>query len=316
MLHRAGLSKSQRHTVFFNAGAVYGAPKIEKVLKHMFKNVVEEDTREGKFANLHRNPAPEDKKPPFKKKWFPRSKRGALMADGAGDEGDEDPAREDEDADEDESEGEDDADDASLSIDELKEAWAEKWSAKSKVALQKKSRGFLKGKLGEARQSSKDDPRKKKSICSSCGNRGHWKGDTECPKVKDGTDKAHVPKKVNDSHFAHFVGGTSASPSSATAFAASCRIHLGEPGQALKVPAGKMVNLVGMVDRPVPERLPKSVPKSFGPDNPLPDRLSSSSSANAGMPDGRKRDANAAALLITPVEIEIKKAFDKERKLT
>ncbi|CAE8613639.1 unnamed protein product, partial [Polarella glacialis] len=173
MLNRAGLSKSQRHTVFFNAGAVYEALQIEKVLK---------------------------------------SRHGALMADGAEEEGeeeDEDLEQEfDEDGDEGESDDADEADeDASLTASELQEAWAAGWQAKSKTAFQRKNRGFVKGKPGEATQSSQDDPRKKNSICSSCGNKGHWKGDIECPKVKDGTDKAHVPKRVNDSHFAHFIGG-------------------------------------------------------------------------------------------------------------
>ena len=37
------------------------------------------------------------------------------------------------------------------------------------------------------------DPRKQ-ATCSSCGTRGHWRGDPECPKVKSGEDKPFQPK--------------------------------------------------------------------------------------------------------------------------
>jgi hypothetical protein len=41
------------------------------------------------------------------------------------------------------------------------------------------------------------DPRKKTSRCSDCGQVGHWKGDAECPKVKNGQTPLHKGKVAN-----------------------------------------------------------------------------------------------------------------------
>ena len=76
LLNRAGLSKEQRMTVFFNSGGVYEPDAIEKVLRHMHRGIAEQDTRLGKAYGTRFQPKtdgvqqPVDSKPfrrPFKK---------------------------------------------------------------------------------------------------------------------------------------------------------------------------------------------------------------------------------------------------------
>ena len=50
MLNRSGLSKSQRHTVFFNAGGKYVSGALEKVLKHMHQKIHEDESSRGRVA--------------------------------------------------------------------------------------------------------------------------------------------------------------------------------------------------------------------------------------------------------------------------
>ena len=104
-----------------------------------------------------------------------------------------------EEAEEDEEDG-DTGEDEGISPEELREAWAAGWRAKDRVAEKRKGRNF---RQDPRSNNKKDDPRKKSTTCSSCGNLGHWKGDPECPKVKSGEDKLFQPKPKK--HGVHLV---------------------------------------------------------------------------------------------------------------
>ena len=91
----------------------------------------------------------------------------------------------------------------SLTPEDLKEAWAAGWRA-IRIRLQKrKGRNFRNPALSKTpRRDQKPDTRKAATTCSSCGVRGHWKGDPECIKVKTGADKPFQPKtKPKNVHF-------------------------------------------------------------------------------------------------------------------
>ncbi len=98
-------------------------------------------------------------------------------------------------------EDEEDAESAYGSVGGLAEAYAAGWKAKQQSAAQRKARGYSKppgkgGKSGKGKTKKGDrgadhrtpDERKKSSKCSSCQQRGHWRGDPECPNVQNGTD--------------------------------------------------------------------------------------------------------------------------------
>ena len=71
---------------------------------------------------------------------------------------------------------------------DVKEAFTAAWKAKAKVSPQTKQRGW-KG-TNVAKETSLQD-KKSMSTCASCGGKGHWKGDRECPNVKSGKDPLH-----------------------------------------------------------------------------------------------------------------------------
>ena len=55
-----------------------------------------------------------------------------------------------------------------------------------------KGKGMSKGKLSLPTGSSDRaglDARKRSGTCRDCGGKGHWRGDSECPKVKSGETK-------------------------------------------------------------------------------------------------------------------------------
>ena len=66
------------------------------------------------------------------------------------------------------------------------------------MAEKKKSRNFRNGsdQRPRAAPGRKTDMTAKKlaTTCSSCGQKGHWRGDSVCPKVKSGQDKPFQPK--------------------------------------------------------------------------------------------------------------------------
>ena len=92
---------------------------------------------------------------------------------------------------------------SSVTHEELKEAWAAGWRAKDQVAEKKKWRSFQQGQPSKPmpkQSQERPDPRKQATTCSSCGTRGHWRGDPECPKVKSGEDKPFQPKVKTVKH--------------------------------------------------------------------------------------------------------------------
>ena len=113
---------------------------------------------------------------------------------------------------------------------EFLEAFMAAWSAKKKTTQHRLSRGFGatkgKGQGKSARPSSASvksektdsssqvDPRKAASRCADCKQLGHWKGDPECPRVKDGktpwyekTGGGKTDKKPP--HKIHWIGAVS-----------------------------------------------------------------------------------------------------------
>ena len=76
---------------------------------------------------------------------------------------------------------------------EVYEAFAAGWKAKAKTAGARKARGWsMGGSNGSSSSSAKSLADKKRiSTCSSCGQRGHWRGDSQCPNVLSGKDPPH-----------------------------------------------------------------------------------------------------------------------------
>ena len=114
------------------------------------------------------------------------------MEGGYGDE------QEDEEYYEDEEQDPDDDEAGGSSVREVARAFVQGWKAKSQSAETRKGRGYRsgsskgKGNKGKGKRPPDDrkvEDRKRNSTCASCGQKGHWHGDPECPKVKSGEDK-------------------------------------------------------------------------------------------------------------------------------
>ena len=115
--------------------------------------------------------------------------------------------------------------DDGYSVDELREAYAAGWSAKAQSAEHRKGRGYRvpskgkgKGKGGKSRppDTRTVDDRKRNSTCASCGQKGHWRGDPECPKVRSGEVPERTPGADHGTLFAAKEAakpGTPTSPS-------------------------------------------------------------------------------------------------------
>ena len=230
MLNTAGLSKHQRHTVFFNAGALYDSKSLEPVLRKMHRGIEDQDARrlgpseEGRQPFMRRG-LPRSR-PPFASKggkggggdsdfvlrnryrhkslYKPRP-HGAHYADGEDDVGDgeEEDGAEHEDL-EDQSAGqyaghyEDDeapTEDEDLSADETGTSvdLKEAWAAgwSAKKKMADKKKSRGFTKTPQQHPQGGPDPRKVGSVCSSCGVEGHWRGDVECANVVNGKDKPH-----------------------------------------------------------------------------------------------------------------------------
>ena len=91
------------------------------------------------------------------------------------------------------------------------EAFAAGWKAKPRTAGGRKARGWKTSPStasSSATRSSTSTARtladnKRVSACSSCGLRGHWKGDAECVNVQNGKDKPH--SKANEVHVVNYT---------------------------------------------------------------------------------------------------------------
>lgn len=236
LLVRASLTKRERMDVFFSAGGHYVAKDIERALRHRCQRIHEEERR---LPQPMRKPF----RPPSSRSsttttsststWKSRPRKGGSYVAsieeeeiGAEDDADEEDFERDPEAyeafvqeqgeerenGEEEAEEGDGTEEEPFTAKELKEAWAAGWRAKDKVNEKKKGRNFrnpsLKG--GESQ-----DQRKQSTTCSSCGMKGHWKGDPQCPKVKSGEDKPFTPKNKYPKgvHFVAYSKGEAQKPS-------------------------------------------------------------------------------------------------------
>ncbi len=80
------------------------------------------------------------------------------------------------------------------------------WKAKKKTGEVQKKLGFVRGAREVRTETSFDtkstvDPRKAASKCAVCKQIGHWRGDTEFPKVKSGEAPMFEKKPVKKLHY-------------------------------------------------------------------------------------------------------------------
>ncbi|CAL1135188.1 unnamed protein product [Cladocopium goreaui] len=241
MLNRASLSRRERLDVFFSAGGRYTSQSIETALRHRCGRIHEEERKLPSYgfsrtpgakpyykrSQQHSRGATKNKRP--EKKTFYEDKDAEEEEEAEEDlEAEEDPYREyindtgntqevlmeirEEDVDEDEE------DEESFQDDDLKEAWAAGWRAKSQQNEKKKYRGWKttnRSSTGGTGNSISPDKKKINSTCSSCGERGHWRGDPQCKNVQTGKDKPHKKKEGSGSgdgggavHFTYVVTTT------------------------------------------------------------------------------------------------------------
>ncbi|CAK9054149.1 unnamed protein product [Durusdinium trenchii] len=90
-----------------------------------------------------------------------------------------------------------DEDDPEEMEEQIMEAYAAGWKAKTKMNEKRKGRGWSQG----SNRSSPGIPpsvaqKKQASHCASCGQKGHWRGDPQCPNVVSGKDRPHQKKTV------------------------------------------------------------------------------------------------------------------------
>jgi len=229
LLFRASLSKRERLDCFFSAGGQYVSKEIERALRHRCQRIHEEERRlphpmkrsVRPFSSSRSSTTASSSNVSSKGSRFKKSQGSYLTVV-------EDPEEEEEEEDEDlekdpeayetymqdqhqqpddDEDGEELEDEVSenesLTAEDLKEAWAAGWRAKDQVAEKRKGRNFRNPALSKTpRRDSKPDTRKAATTCSSCGVRGHWKGDPECIKVKTGEDKPFQPRtKPKNVHF-------------------------------------------------------------------------------------------------------------------
>ena len=228
LLVRASLTKRERLDVFFSAGGVYEPKAIERALRHRCQRVHEEERRvpvmfkrntRSFSSRASTTTSGTTSTATSARTKFSRGNgahvAGMEVVEEEAEQGElddqedleQDPEAyeayaamaEREEADEEEEDG-DTGEDEGISPEELREAWAAGWRAKDRVAEKRKGRNF---RQDPRSSNKKDDPRKKSTTCSSCGNLGHWKGDPECPKVKSGEDKLFQPKPKK--HGVHLV---------------------------------------------------------------------------------------------------------------
>ena len=139
-----------------------------------------------------------------KKPWHLDHRKGTYHVDGDFDEDEEDhPAAEEEDEatggagddDEDENEGESDDlesdyEDEGVEGEEGPDALMEVYYQGLKAKKKLTGKGFKRTKPGDKTPAKN----KKNSVCKDCKGKGHWSGDPECPKVKDGSVPLFQPK--------------------------------------------------------------------------------------------------------------------------
>lgn len=214
LLNRCSLGRRDRLDVFFSAGGLYEPLAIERALRHRCARVHEDERR---TPQPSRFPKQSVVKPRSGEKGSGKGKKPFRRTYLAGeDEMEEDEAEEDLEGDEaayqtylqemreegcdtileepdlgEDGEGEESED----GEDEFLEAYTAGWKAKAKLGDKKKARGWRpKTSTSTPATSGSLAQKKQASTCASCGQRGHWKGDPQCPNVANGKDKPHVPR--------------------------------------------------------------------------------------------------------------------------
>ena len=241
LLNRCSLTKRDRLDVFYSAGGVYDSESIERALRHRCAHLHEEERRVPSNTRLRTSSrsgssstsASSSSAASSASTRRPLRKHGVHLAaideDEQGGDDEEDleqealedqpgghvpedyPAGEgDEEFDEDDGDGMDD----DVGEAEVYEAFSAGWKAKAKVNARKLGRGYRRpGATSSASTSASGSTRsltekKKASHCASCGQRGHWRGDPECPHVKSGQDQPHQPKRAAGVHEVNFTNFT------------------------------------------------------------------------------------------------------------
>ena len=239
LLSRAALTRRERYDIFFAAGGKYASVPIEQVMRFRCQYIHQDEKKQSaeprrkvyergrstKHHHRRHHGERQDRRAPHRP-----SRHSAHVADYEDEQVDE---TEDEDEldnedfekeallerddnepdEEDDLEDEEDEDyeeneDEQHSMKDAARAFVQGWKAKSQSAEARKSRGYKakgKGKGKRPPDERKVEDRKRNSTCASCGQKGHWHGDAECPNVKSGKDK---PRSSN------FAGVASSSTSS------------------------------------------------------------------------------------------------------
>ncbi|CAE7449079.1 TY1B-PR1 [Symbiodinium sp. CCMP2592] len=303
LLNRAGLTRRDRLDVFYSAGGCYDTDAIERALRHRCSHVHEEErrvpfsSRSSRSTRSVGSSAASTASGSTASSLRTRStrKHGVHVAgqqtieeDDGENVDDEDLEQEEidpepleyEEADQNEpDDGDGDQDSGEEAVDVF-EAFQAGWQAKSKAGGKKKARGFRTAPSGGDRGGAGGAgkvalaQKKKSSTCASCGAKGHWRGDAECPNVQSGRDAPHRPggtgggngtNEVNFVNFTFMVGSLSECPNcghfceESAAFCAKCGTRLSKRGWTV-------------VNEPEPGTLPSAGP-SPNPDGTRPMRL-------------------------------------------
>lgn len=220
LLNRCSLGRRDRLDVFFSAGGLYEPAAIERALRHRCARVHEDERKTPQPSKFSKPPfsrprsgekgSGKGKRPFAKRTYLANEENGEEAEEYEEDlEGDEaayqtylQEVREDgceTILEEPENLGEGEDEDSDEDEDEVLEAYAAGWKAKAKMGDKKKNRGW-KPKTSTAATTGSLAQKKQASTCASCGQRGHWKGDAQCPNVMNGKDKPHVPKGKENEH--------------------------------------------------------------------------------------------------------------------
>ena len=215
MLNRASLSRRERLDVFFSANGRYEPVPIEAALRHRCARIHEEERKipTSTFGAQKRPRRSFGRKGDGKRRGNEFRKTYYVDEDDEEQEDiDGEDLEQDESAykayvmnleedgpgdDEEQAEEEDEDWDGESAEEELKEAWAAGWKAKSQQNEKKKFRGWKSS--GKGSGGDHKDKRKVNSTCASCGEVGHWRGDPQCRNVKSGKDAPHKKKEASSS---------------------------------------------------------------------------------------------------------------------
>ena len=295
MLNRAGLNRRDRLDVFYSAGGKYESDAIERALRHRCSHVHEEErripfaTRGPRSARSSSSASTTSGATTSTLRTRSTRKHGVHVAGQQPEEEvEENPDEEDleqeelsfEPGDQETEELGEDLDDepdqeSTEEAADVFEAFQAGWKAKSKAGGKRKARGFrsVSAPSGAAGSPSRAAlvQKKKSSTCASCGAKGHWRGDMECPNVQSGKDAPHRPgggqssgaNEVNFVNFTFMVGSMAECPSCGhfceeeAAFCAKCGTRLSKRGWTV-------------IEEPAPGTLPGSgVPPDPGASRPM-----------------------------------------------